>query len=69
MLNSSTIFSNQFLKDDFVVTAAEPWFKVKVQVIHHYMESFIANVSGRVDDIAVVDLFSRNGFCSVGHQR
>jgi len=69
MLNSSPTFSNTFLKDDFVVTAAEPWFKVKVQVIHHYMESFIANISGRVDDIVVVDLFSRNGFCSSGHQR
>src|SRR5690606_3332610 len=26
-------------------------------------------VSGRVDEIVVVDLFSRNGFCSSGHQR
>lgn len=69
MLNSSATFSKDFLKDDFVVTAAEPWFKVKVQVIHQYMESFIATVSGRVDEIVVVDLFSRNGFYSSGHQR
>ena len=38
-------------------------------MIHHYLESFIANVSGRVDEIVVVDLFSRNGFYSSGHQR
>jgi three-Cys-motif partner protein len=69
MLKSTTTSSFQFQKDDFVVTAAEPWFKVKVQVIHHYFESFVANVSGRVDDLVVVDLFSRNGFCSTGHQR
>ncbi len=70
MLSSATpTFSKDFLKDDFVVTAAEPWFKAKVQVIHQYMEAFIGNVSGRVDDLVVVDLFSRNGFCSTGHQR
>ena len=69
MLNSTAPSPHFFQKDDFVVTAAEPWFKVKVQVIHHYFESFVGTVSGRVDDLVVVDLFSRNGYCSSGHQR
>ncbi len=69
MLNSSNASSKTFQADDFVVTAAEPWFKAKVQVIHHYMESFVANMAGRVDDLVIVDLFSRNGFCSTGYQR
>ncbi len=68
-MNPLATSSHQFQKDDFVVTGAEPWFKVKVQVIQHYFESFVANVSGRVDELVVVDLFSRNGFCSSGHQR
>jgi three-Cys-motif partner protein len=55
--------------DGFVTTAAEPWFKVKVQLIQQYFRSFVANVSGKADDIVFVDLFSGSGLYSLGHKR
>jgi three-Cys-motif partner protein len=58
-----------FVKDDFTITAVEPWFKVKVQVIQEYMQAFVAETTGRVNEIILVDLFAGSGFYSIGHQR
>jgi three-Cys-motif partner protein len=67
-LSSSNFFSS-FHDDGFVTTAAESWFKVKVQLIQQYFESFIANVSGKVNEIVFVDLYAGSGLYSVGHQK
>jgi three-Cys-motif partner protein len=66
--SSSTVFSS-FHDDGFVTTAAEPWFKVKVQLIQQYFHSFVSNVSGKVDDVVFVDLFSGSGLYSIGYQK
>ncbi|MBL7841682.1 MAG: three-Cys-motif partner protein TcmP [Cyclobacteriaceae bacterium] len=68
-LSTSPAFFNSFQDDGFVTTAAEPWFKVKVQVIQQYFESFITNVSGKVNDIVFVDLYSGSGLYSFGHRK
>jgi three-Cys-motif partner protein len=68
-LNPSPAFFNSFQDDGFVTTAAEPWFKVKVQLIQQYFESFITNVSGKVNDIVFIDLYSGSGLYSIGHQK
>lgn len=68
-LTTSPAFFNSFQDDGFVTTAAEPWFKVKVQLIQQYFESFINNVSGKVNNIVFVDLYSGSGLYSVGHQK
>jgi three-Cys-motif partner protein len=70
-LNSSTssAFLSSFQDDGFITTAAEPWFKVKVQLIQQYFHSFVTNVSVKVDDIVFVDLFSGSGLYSIGHQK
>ncbi len=68
-LSTSPAFFNSFQDDGFVTTAAEPWFKVKVQVIQQYFESFITNVSGKVNDIVFVDLYSGSGLYSFGHHK
>ena len=65
----STAFLSSFQDDGFITTAAEPWFKVKVQLIQQYFHSFVTNVSGKVDDIVFVDLFSGSGLYSIGHQK
>jgi len=62
---SPTTFSN----DGFSITAAEPWFKVKVQVIQNYLRSFVTNALVRADEVIVVDLFAGSGLYSVGHQK
>lgn len=58
-----------FAKDDFTVTAVEPWFKVKVQVIQEYFQAFLAETAGRVDEIVLVDFFAGSGYYSIGHQK
>jgi len=70
-LNSSTssTFPSSFQDDGFITTAAEPWFKVKVQLIQQYFNSFVTNVWGKVDDIVFVDLFSGSGLYSIGHKK
>jgi len=65
-LNSSGF---QFNDDGFSITAAEPWFKVKVQLIQHYLHSFVANAASRADEIVFIDLFSGSGLYSLGHQK
>lgn len=61
--------SFEFQDDGFGITAAEPWFKYKVQVIQEYLTSFVTNLAGRVDEIVFVDLFSGGGFYSLGARR
>ena len=70
-MNSSTssAYLSSFQDDGFITTAAEPWFKVKVQLIQQYFHSFVTNVSGKVDDIIFVDLFSGSGLYSIGHKK
>jgi len=68
-IQSSSPFLSSFQDDGFVTTAAEPWFKVKVQLIQQYFYSFVTNVSGKVDDIIFVDLFSGSGLYSIGHKK
>ena len=68
-LQTSSTFLSSFHDDGFVTTAAEPWFKVKVQLIQQYFQSFVTNVSGKVDDIVFVDLFSGSGLYSIGHKK
>jgi three-Cys-motif partner protein len=68
-LHSSSSVPFSFQDDGFVTTAAEPWFKVKVQLIQQYFHSFVTNLSGKVDDIVFVDLFSGSGLYSIGHKR
>lgn len=58
-----------FSKDDFIVTAVEPWFKVKVQVIQDYFQAFLAETTGRVDETILVDFFAGCGFYALGHQK
>lgn len=65
----SSVFFDSFQDDGFVTTAAEPWYKVKVQLIQQYFESFITHVAGRVNDIVFVDLYSGSGLYSIGHQK
>lgn len=60
---------HQFSKDDFTVTAVEPWFKVKVQVIQEYFQSFLGETVGRADEIVLVDFFAGSGFYAFGHQK
>lgn len=70
-MNSSTSSAllSSFQDDGFITTAAEPWFKVKVQLIQQYFHSFITNVSAKVDDVIFVDLFAGSGLYSIGHQK
>jgi three-Cys-motif partner protein len=68
-LQASSQFFSSFQDDGFVTTAAEPWFKVKVQLIQQYFHSFATNISGKVDDIIFVDLFSGSGLYSIGHKK
>lgn len=58
-----------FPDDGFVTTAAEPWFKVKVQRIQQYLNAFIANLAPHVNEVIVVDLFAGSGLYSIGHQK
>lgn len=67
--SASSTFPSSFQDDGFITTAAEPWFKVKVQLIQQYFHSFVTNVSGKVDDIVFVDLFSGSGLYSIGHKK
>ncbi|NJM24256.1 MAG: hypothetical protein HC859_00660 [Bacteroidia bacterium] len=58
-----------FENDAFPITAVEPWFKVKVQVVTHYIRSFIAQAAAVADELVLVDLFAASGLYSVGYQR
>ena len=58
-----------FQSDGLSITAAEPWFKVKVQLIQSYLQAFIMNALPKADEIIFVDLFSGSGLFSAGHQK
>ncbi|WP_276374065.1 three-Cys-motif partner protein TcmP [Chryseolinea sp. H1M3-3] len=58
-----------FLSDGLSVTATEPWFKVKVEVIQSYLRAFVMNVSVKADEIVFVDLFTGSGLYSVGYKK
>ena len=58
-----------FPDDGFTVTAAEPWVLQKMQIVSQYVTSFVGAVSGRVDEIIVVDLYSGSGMYSLGSKR
>jgi three-Cys-motif partner protein len=69
-LKSETSNSKQlYIDDGFSITATESWFKVKVQLLLSYIQSFTVNVSGKADEVVFVDLFSGSGLYSVGHQK
>ncbi|HZX74648.1 MAG TPA: three-Cys-motif partner protein TcmP [Cyclobacteriaceae bacterium] len=62
--------SSSFFQDDgFSVTAAEPWFKQKTNIIQQYVSSFVLNMAGRVDEIVYVDLSAGSGLFSLGAKR
>lgn len=69
MNQTSNVSSLQFSDDGFSITATEPWFKVKVQLVQKYLHSFVANAASRADEIIFVDLFSGSGLYSIGHQK
>lgn len=69
MSQKSSASPIQFSDDGFSITATEPWFKVKVQLVQKYLHSFVANAASRADEIIFVDLFSGSGLYSVGHQK
>jgi three-Cys-motif partner protein len=58
-----------FQADGLSITAAESWFKVKVQLIQSYLQAFIMNASPKADEIIFVDLVSGSGLYSAGHQK
>jgi hypothetical protein len=58
-----------FQSDGLTITAAESWFKVKVQLILSYSQAFIMNASPKSDELIFVDLFAGSGLFSVGHQK
>lgn len=58
-----------FSDDGLSITAAESWFKVKVQVIKSYLQAFIVNALSRADEVVLVDLFAGSGLYSAGHQK
>lgn len=69
-MNSTLSTSPLFLPDDgLAVTAAEPWFTQKINLLHSLLSAFVANVSGRVTDIVFVDLYAGNGMYSLGARK
>jgi three-Cys-motif partner protein len=58
-----------FSDDGLSISAAEPWFKVKVQVLQSYLQAFIVNALSRADEVVLVDLFAGSGMYSCGHQK
>jgi three-Cys-motif partner protein len=63
------VFLTNFSNDGFGLTAAEPWFKVKVQVLQTYLQTFITHSLPRADDLIFVDLFAGSGLYCHGHQK
>ncbi|MCU0384171.1 MAG: hypothetical protein MUF68_08915, partial [Cyclobacteriaceae bacterium] len=61
--------THSFFADDFSITAIEPWFKVKVQVIRDYLQAFTLQTTGFADEIIFLDLQSGSGFYSLGYKK
>ena len=68
MINPSSS-PQQFHNDGFSITAAEPWFKVKVKVLQSYVQTFITQALGKSDALVYVDLSAGSGLYSHGHQK
>jgi three-Cys-motif partner protein len=60
---------SNFFDDRSGVIAAEPWIKVKVEVIQSYLQAFVMNVSAHADEVVFVDLFSGSGLYSLGYTK
>lgn len=58
-----------FKPDGLTITATEPWFKVKVQLLHTYIQAFITHAITKADEIVLIDLFAGSGLYSFGHQK
>lgn len=58
-----------FQDDGFATTAAEPWVKQKVGVVHQYLTLFVSHVAAQADEIVLVDLFAGNGLFSLGARK
>jgi three-Cys-motif partner protein len=58
-----------FSDDGFVVTAAEPWIKEKLQVVQLYLRSFLQHLAGRAGETVLLDLSAGNGLFSLGSSR
>jgi three-Cys-motif partner protein len=67
-LSHTPFLTTPFSNDGFGITATEPWFKVKVQVLQTYLQTFITHVASRADEIIFVDLFAGGGLFCHGHQ-
>lgn len=55
-----------FQIDGFPVASAEPWIQFKVDTIREYLANFVWEVKSKYDEVIFVDLFSGNGFYSIG---
>lgn len=58
--------SFRFSDDGFAVTAAEPWIKDKTSIIAQYLQSYINQQAGKVNELIFIDLFADNGLYSLG---
>jgi three-Cys-motif partner protein len=58
-----------YYDDGFTVTAVEPWFKVKVEVVQQYIRSFVTHLAAKADEIILIDLFAGSGLYSTGYQK
>jgi three-Cys-motif partner protein len=69
-LNDKTLSDLAAIHDDgFAITTAEPWVKHKVQLIRQYLGAFVTALANQVDEVVVVDLFSRNGLYCLGARK
>lgn len=69
-LNKNSITTPEITHDDgFAVTTAEPWVKYKIQLIRQYVTAFVNALSRQVDEVVLVDLYSRNGLYCLGAKK
>ncbi|HMP99154.1 MAG TPA: hypothetical protein PKC24_05185 [Cyclobacteriaceae bacterium] len=53
-------------EDGLQVTPAEPWFRLKQQVMLKYTAAYVKNMNYRVNELMLVDLYAGNGLHSIG---
>lgn len=58
-----------FPDDDFVCTAAEPWFLNKINIIRRSAELFVSRLAAHTDEFIFIDLFAGNGLYAIGNKR
>ena len=69
-MNENTFQELRKVPDDgFAVTTAEPWVKLKVQLIQQYLNAFVTALANQVDEVVFVDLYSRNGLFCLGARK